>query len=421
MISGKAKCGLRYAAKKSGSAVGYCALSIKCGTRDEEGFHSGIAHFTEHTIFKGTTHRSASVISSYLDKLGGELNAFTTTEEIVFHATVLKEDLPKAASLLFELATCPTFPEYEINTEKGVVIDEIRSYKDSPSEDVYDKFEEMLFAGHPLSGPILGTVASVKKITRDELLKFVKEKFIPCKMAFSIVADIDEKKMEKDILKLTEKYFADFQPQECMAACCDRTETTPSCSNTQAPMAPQFDKILNKRNHQANSVIGGYAPSLYQERERLATVLLCNILGGPASNSILNSVLREKNGWVYGVECSYTQYTDTGMAVISLGCDKNNLEKCHKAIEREIAKLQAEPLTERRLKAAKKQMLGQLAISGANGETQCLSMGKSPLAYGKIINGPETRKLVENITAEDVMEMARKIFDKEKLSRLTYI
>ena len=168
MISGKADCGLNYAVRRSGSSVGYCALSIKCGTRDEEGYHSGIAHFVEHTIFKGTDKRSASVINSYLDRLGGELNAFTTKEEIVFHATVLKEDLPKAASLLFELATCPTFPEHEINTEKGVVIDEIHSYKDSPSEDIFDKFEEMLFEGHPLSGPILGTTASVKKITRDE-------------------------------------------------------------------------------------------------------------------------------------------------------------------------------------------------------------------------------------------------------------
>ena len=203
MISGKADCGLQYAVRKSGSAVGYCALSIRCGTRDEEGYHSGIAHFVEHTIFKGTSKKSASVINGYLDRLGGELNAFTTKEEIVFHATVLKEDLGKAASLLFELVTDATFPEHEVNTEKGVVIDEIHSYKDTPSEDIYDRFEEMLFKGHPLSGPILGTTASVKKISREELLKFVKEKFVPQRMAFTIVADIEEKKMEKEVLKLT--------------------------------------------------------------------------------------------------------------------------------------------------------------------------------------------------------------------------
>lgn len=418
MISGRAECGMQYAVRKSGSAVGYCALSIRCGTRDEEGYHSGIAHFVEHTIFKGTARRSASVINGYLDRLGGELNAFTTKEEIVFHATVLKEDLPKAMSLLLELATCPTFPEHEINTEKGVVIDEIHSYKDTPSEDIYDRFEEMLFAGHPLSGPILGTTASVKKITREELLKFVREKFLPCRMAFTIVADIDEARMEKDVLKLAQKHFPDMTAPECISEC--MSDNLP-CIRHGIPGAEPFDKTLNKRNHQANCIIGGLAPSLYQERERLATVLLCNILGGPATNSILNSVLREKNGWVYGVECSYTQFSDTGMAVISLGCDKSNLEKCLKAIDKEIGKLQTTPMSERKLKAAKKQMLGQLAISSDNGETQCLSMGKSLMAYGKITEGKETRELIERITSEDVMEMARTIFAQDRLSKLIYI
>ena len=170
MLYGKTDCGLQYAVKRTGSAAAYCALSIKCGTRDEEGYHSGLAHFTEHTIFKGTEKKSASVINGYLDRLGGELNAFTTKEEIVLHATVLKEDLPKAANLLFELATSATFPEAEVNIEKGVVIDEINSYKDSPAEDVYDKFEEMIFSGHPLAAPILGTSSSVKKIDRAEQL-----------------------------------------------------------------------------------------------------------------------------------------------------------------------------------------------------------------------------------------------------------
>ena len=410
MISGRADCGLQYAVKKSGSSVAYCALSIKCGTRDEQGYHNGLAHFVEHTLFKGTDRRSASVINGYLDKLGGELNAFTTKEEIVFHATVLKEDLHKAASLLFELATSPTFPQNEIETEKGVVIDEIHSYKDSPAEDIYDKFEEMLFAGHPLSGNILGTVASVKKINRDELLKFVKEKFLPEKMAFSIVADIEEKKLEKEILKLCGRYFADVIKEE-----------TPNVlHNAKHDYAP-FDKTLNKRNHQANCIIGGPAPSLYQERERLATVLLCNILGGPANNAILNSVLREKNGWVYGVECSYTQFADAGMVAISLGCDKSNLDKCIEAVHKEIRKLQAEPLSDRKLKAAKKQLLGQLAISGDNGETQCLSMGKSLLAYGKINRTKETRELIENITAADIQEIACTVFDPTRLSKLVYI
>ena len=411
MITGKADCGMQYAVKRSGSSVAYCALSIKCGTRDEEGFHSGIAHFVEHTIFKGTERRSAAVINGYLDRLGGELNAFTTKEEIVFHATVLKEDLSKAAGLLFELVTCPTFPDQEINTEKGVVIDEIQSYKDSPSEDIYDKFEELLFKGHPLSGNILGTKASVRKISRKELLNFVQDKFRPEKIAFTIVADIDEKAMEKSVLKLVQKHFPDYVA----------SQETAAGEAAMSFISEQFDMTLIKRNHQANCIIGGLAPSLYQDRERLATVLLCNILGGPANNSILNSVLREKNGWVYGVECSYTQYSDTGIVAISLGCDKNNLDKCIKATYKEISKLQEEMLSDRKLKAAKKQLLGQMAISGDNGETQCLSMGKALLAYGKLNTGKENRQMVEGITADDIREMARTIFAPSNLSKLIYV
>ena len=413
MISGKTACGLQYAVRKSTSAVGYCALSIKCGTRDEMGYHGGVAHFVEHTIFKGTERKSASVINGYLDRLGGELNAFTTKEEIVLHATVLKEDLLKAASLLFELATSAVFPEKEIEVEKGVVIDEIHSYKDTPYEDIYDRFEEMLFAGHPLSGNILGTPSSVRKITRKELFRFVQDKFRPCRMAFTVVADIDERKMEKEVLKLAEKFY----PQAGSDA--DGCETSSAACLT--PPAKPFDKTLSKRNHQANCIIGALAPSLYQEKERIATVLLCNILGGPANNSILNSVLREKYGWVYSVECGYTQFSDTGIATVSLGCDKANLEKCVATVYKEIAKLQTELLSERRLKAAKKQLLGQLAISSDNGETQCLSMGKGLLSYGKVSSGAENRSLVEAVTSEDIRNAACSVFDFDKLSKLVYI
>ena len=200
---------MRYAVHKAGSAVAYCALSIKVGTRDEDGFHSGIAHFTEHTIFKGTKKKSASVINGYLDRLGGELNAYTTKEEIVLHATVLKEDFRKAGSLLLELASSSVFPEKEIETERGVVIDEIQSYKDSPADDVYDRFEEKIFEGHPLSKPILGTVSSVKKITSEELRRFVAEKFIPGLMALTVVAPLEEKLLEKDVLKMISKFFGE--------------------------------------------------------------------------------------------------------------------------------------------------------------------------------------------------------------------
>ena len=407
MISGRADCGIRYAVKRSGSAVAYCSLGIACGTRYEQGFHSGIAHFTEHTLFKGTEHKSSSVINGYLDRLGGELNAYTTKEEIVLHATILKEDLSKANSLLMEIATEATFPDNEVNTERGVVIDEIKSYKDSPSEDVYDRFEEKLFRGHSLSMPILGTPQSVRATSAEELRRFYKEKFVPGSMVFTIVADIDEKRMEADLLRTFDKFFSG---SDMVSGELTRPESV-TLDNV-------FDEVINKRNHEANAVLGGYAPSLYEEKERIATSLMSNILGGPAMNSILNDILREKHGWVYGVESSYTQYSDTGIMAISLGCERENTEKCIDAVRREISKLQDNALTDRKLRAAKKQFLGQIAISSDNGESQCLSMGKSLLAYGKVASAEEIKREIEAVSADTIRDMACRIFAPDRTSCL---
>ncbi len=407
MISGRADCGIRYAVKRSGSAVAYCSLGIACGTRYEQGFHSGIAHFTEHTLFKGTEHKSSSVINGYLDRLGGELNAYTTKEEIVLHATILKEDLSKASSLLMEIATEATFPDNEVNTERGVVIDEIKSYKDSPAEDVYDRFAEKLFSGHSLSMPILGTPQSVRATSAEELRRFYKEKFVPGSMAFTIVADIDEKRMEADLLRTFDKFFSG---SGMVSGELTRPESV-TLDNV-------FDEVINKRNHEANAVLGGYAPSLYEERERIATSLMSNILGGPAMNSILNDILREKHGWVYGVESSYTQYSDTGIMAISLGCERENTEKCIDAVRREISKLQDNALTDRKLRAAKKQFLGQIAISSDNGESQCLSMGKSLLAYGKVASAEEIKREIEAVSADMIRDMACRIFAPDRTSCL---
>lgn len=407
MISGRADCGIRYAVKRSGSAVAYCSLGIACGTRYEQGFHSGIAHFTEHTLFKGTEHKSSSVINGYLDRLGGELNAYTTKEEIVLHATILKEDLSKASSLLMEIATEATFPDNEVNTERGVVIDEIKSYKDSPSEDVYDRFEEKLFRGHSLSMPILGTPQSVRATSAEELRRFYKEKFVPGSMVFTIVADIDEKRMEADLLRTFDKFFSG-----------SGTVSGEMTRPESITLDNVFDEVINKRNHEANAVLGGYAPSLYEERERIATSLMSNILGGPAMNSILNDILREKHGWVYGVESSYTQYSDTGIMAISLGCERENTEKCIDAVRREISKLQANALTDRKLRAAKKQFLGQIAISSDNGESQCLSMGKSLLAYGKVASAEEIKREIEEVSADMIRDMACRIFAPDRTSSL---
>jgi Predicted Zn-dependent peptidases len=428
MRNGTAPCGLRYAVRRGGSAVGYCALSIRCGTRDEGGFPNGIAHFTEHTMFRGTTRKSAAVIAGYLDRLGGELNAYTTKEEIVLHATVLKEDLGKAARLLFELATEATFPDAEIETERGVVLDEIISYKDNPAEDVYDRFEGMLFEGHPLGLPILGTAASVKRIRPEDLRRFLKTFFVPERMAFTVVADLDEKLLEKRVLGLVAKLFGDGIPSPAPPVRNDMESLVPSegipvipSESKESPWVAPFDKTVDKRNHEVNAVIGNRAPSLYDQEDRITAAMLCNILGGPASNSLLNKELREKNGWVYGVECTYTQYADTGIAAITFGCDKPNLERCLTAIDRILGRLRDEPLSERTLKAYRKQLLGQLAISSDNGEAQCLSMGKSLLAWGRIDTSAQMRARIEAVTPEALQAMARRLFAPDTLSRLIYL
>ncbi|MBO6028161.1 MAG: insulinase family protein [Bacteroidales bacterium] len=426
MRSGTAPCGLRYAVRRGGSAVGYCALSLRCGTRDETDFPNGIAHFAEHTMFRGTARKSASVINSYLDRLGGELNAYTTKEEIVLHATVLKEDLGKAAGLLFELATEATFPDAEIETERGVVLDEIISYKDNPAEDVYDKFEGMLFEGHSLGLPILGTSTSVRRIKPEDLRRFARTFFIPARMAFTVVADLDEKVMEKRALRLVEKLFgdSDFSARPDGPGRNDRGFVISNGAEggvEKSAWASPFDKTVDKRNHEVNAVIGNRAPSLYDSEDRITAAVLCNILGGPASNSLLNKVLREKNGWVYGVECTYTQYADTGIAAITFGCDKPNLERCLTTLDKILSRIREVPFSERTLKAYKKQLLGQLAISSDNGEAQCLSMGKSLLAWGRIDTSAEMRARIEAVTPAALQQMAARIFDPDRLSRLIYL
>ena len=447
MTTGTSPQGLRYAVRRSGRAVAYCALSIGCGTRDEAGYPAGIAHFVEHTLFRGTRRKSAAVINGYLDRLGGELNAYTTKEEIVLHATVLKEDWQKAARLLFELATEARFPEAEIETERGVVLDEIISYKDNPAEDVYDRFETLLFEGSPLSTPILGTAASVKKITPDMLRRFVAEKFIPSRMVFSVVADIDEAIVEKNILQMVSGIQA-FSGAEKMAdapqkACIPSTssdncpkEATFSEGASATYLAPSekrpsegqgypeaqaFQKVVDKRHHEVNAVIGCRAPSLYEMPERLMCAMLANILGGPASNSLLNKELREKRGWVYNIECAYTQYADTGILAISFGCDRPHLDACQKAIGKILSHLCEVPFTDTRLKAYRKQLLGQIAIGSEAGEAQCLSMGKSMLAWGSIMTPAETRAAIEVITPADLQQMARRLFAPDHLSSLIYL
>ncbi len=416
MKSGTLPSGLTYAVSRSNSAVGYCSITIKAGTRYEDGFPAGTAHFVEHALFRGTRKKTAGTINSYLDRLGGELNAYTTKEEIVLHASVLKEDLRRAASLLFELATEPVFPERGIETERGIVLDEILSYKDNPVEEVYDRFEGALFKDHPLGTPILGTTSSVKRITRAHLVRFRDLLFTPERMTLSLVADMDESALESLAERLSGRFFPEGGRRPRAAK--PPEDTCPSGSNNR--VIP-FRKVFDKRHHEANVVMGNLAPGLYDGKERIVTALLCNILGGPASNSLLGKSLRESKGLVYSIECSYTQYIEAGIVAITFGCDRVNLEKCRSAVDSILGKIRTAPLSERTLKAYRKQFLAQMAVSSDNGEARCLSMGKSMSSFGKVLSSKETREMVEAVSADDLLRVAGRIFDPEEISVIEYL
>ena len=406
-ITKKFENGLRFGFKAVSSPVAYCALSVKVGTRDEHPPLNGIAHMTEHMLFKGTTTRGAISINNYLESLGGELNAYTTKEETVIQATVLKEDLSKAIELLCDLAFNSKFPDKELEKEKEVILEEIKSYKDSPSELIFDDFEEELFGGHPLAGNILGTPKSIKKISSKDIREFTALNYRPENMSFSIVADLPVEKCEK----LVHKYFGH---NDKLSNIDYKTVTYPMPPHLGGKM-----KIISKRSYQAHCVVGGRAYSFYDKR-RLPLALLTNILGGPALNSKLNRILREKHALAYSVDASYTPFTDTGVFSVYFGTDKSNLDKCIALVTKEFNLLKEREMSPTKLKSAKKQLLGQLAVSMDNAEAQCLNIGKSLLVFNKVEPIGELRRRIEEITAHEIFEAANDIFSEDNMITLIY-
>lgn len=426
---------LKIAIKRVNSPVACCALSTRVGTRDEEPAYNGLAHFTEHMFFKGTLKRGANSINNALEKVGGELNAYTTKEETVLHATVLREDLHSAIDLLLELAFTSVFPKKELEKEREVILDEIVSYKDSPAEAIYDHFETLLFAGHPLAMPILGEKKTLRKIDAEVFRRYIAESFVPSRMGFTLVADIEEKKAVALVRKALSKYYREGvevqvvrEGEAAPAISVPTTPTAPASPAVGSGNVPGFvGKVTNvpfymeisKKNHQAHCILGATAFSCF-EKNRLALALLTNILGGPASNARLNMVLREKHALVYNVEASFTPYADTGIFAVYFGCDKGDVKRCLELVKGEIDKIVSAPLTEQALKAAKKQLMGQLSIAQDNAEAQCLSMGKSLLVYGKIATFEQMRAKIEAVTAAQLQEVAAQVLSWERMSVLIY-
>ena len=403
--------GLQFAFRRSRSQVAYAALAIKSGTRNEPEAFSGIAHMTEHMLFKGTAKRTPQQISNRLEMLGGELNAYTAKEETVIYSTVLKEDTAKAVDLLFELAYTSTFPQKELDKERCVVIDEINMYKDSPSECIFEEFESMLFSPSPLARPILGTTRSLKKIDSQALLDYVRENFRPENMCIAIVGNLTPQRAERIARAAAAKYI----PADYVPASRPVRPTVPA----ELPAPPRFEKEVAKNNHQVNCIIGTTAYSFYDER-RMELILLANLLGGPSANSRLNQQLREKNALVYAIDASFTQFADAGSLMIYFGCEKENVSRCIQLVHQELASLRDKPLSEKALRTARKQLLGQLAVASDNGESQALSMAKSMLVFGEILSDEEVRRRIEAITPQSLQQVAAAVLAEDRLSTLIF-
>lgn len=395
--------GLRIVHLPSASPVSYCGFAVNAGTRDEEMDEFGLAHFVEHMIFKGTEKRKSWHILNRMENVGGELNAYTTKEETFVYSIFMEEHFRRAFELLSDLVFHSQFPEQEIEKEVDVILDEINSYEDSPSELIFDEFENLLFDGHALGHNILGDEQSLLGFGSESGKSFMRRFYAPENMVFFSMGRIPFKK----IVQMAESTLSDIAFP--MAA---RNRTAPG---ELLPVSRQ----IHKDTHQAHVLIGGRAYSMHDEK-RLPLFLLNNLLGGPGMNNRLNVSLREKNGLVYNVESNVTSYTDTGLASIYFGTDPKNKGKAIRLVYKELAKLREVKLTATQLAAAKKQVIGQLGVSGDNREGLFLGLGKSFLHYNRYDTLPEVFAKVEKLTAGEIREVANEIFAPERLFSLIY-
>lgn len=395
--------GIRCVLKTVRSAVCYCSMTIGAGSRDEQEGERGIAHLLEHTLFKGTEKRKAWQVNCRLENLGGEINAFTTKEETVIHATSMRSDFGKAVELIDDIIFHSTFPEEEVEKEKEVICDEINMYKDSPEERIYDDFEDLLFADSELGHNILGSKRHLSKLHSADIKRFVARNYTTDRMVFATIGNITP----KSFVATVERYFG--------AEKCTQREQKREVPKVVEPFCKS---VSHPSHHQVRSIMGARAYAL-DDKRRLALILMTNILGGPSAASRLNVALRERKALTYCVEALYTPMSDCGMFSIYFSCEKEKLEQCREVIAVELERIMNEPLTARQLSIAKKQFVGQFAISTENNEAYMISVGKSYLVFGGVDSTEEVYRKVEEVKAEDIMAVARDILPT--LSSLTYI
>ena len=451
--------GLRIIHLPSDSKVVYCGYQINAGTRDEEPGEEGLAHFCEHVTFKGTERRKAWHILNCLESVGGDLNAYTNKEGTVYYSAILKEHIARAVDLLSDIVFHSVYPQAEIDKEVEVICDEIESYNDSPAELIYDEFENILFKDSSLGHNILGTAEQVRSFTTEDALRFTRKLYRPDNAIFFAYGDIDFKKL----VKLVGRALADddsgkLAEEDCHANFSGDTgfAGVRESEITQMSQAPQMTQIsgdensitteksvssvksvgpknypsvgeeiagqtivMQKNTHQAHVMIGTRAYDVNDDR-RMPLYLLNNILGGPGMNAKLNLALREHNGLVYTVESTMVAYGDTGTWSIYFGCDEHDIKRCLRLVRKELDRMMEKPLSDSQLKAAKKQIKGQIGVACDNRENFALDFGKSFLHYGWEKNVDCLYEQVEAITSQQIQDVARELFDKDRLITLIF-
>lgn len=393
--------GLRVVMKhRPGAVVEHCGVAVNAGSRDEQPDHYGLAHFVEHTIFKGTARRRAWHILNRMELVGGELNAYTTKEETMVYSTFPTGYLDRALDLIADLVTGSSFPAAEIDRERQVVYDEIDTYNDIPSEGIFDDFDERIFAGSALAHPILGTRESVERLDTAVCREYLERFYTPGEM----VLFYSGPERPERLMKLAGKYFSALDRPDVA-----RERPLP------APVA-NFSETKKIDSHQSHTVLGVRIPGLHDPR-RYAMSLLTNLLGGPGMNSLLNVALRERRGLVYTIDASTSLLTDTGLFTVYFGCDPEDVNRCCRIVGEVIAPLRETLISQRKLDEARRQFIGQLTVASTQTEQTALSMARSTLYLGRAVTASETLEALRAVTTEDIRECAARL----SLSRLTLV
>ena len=395
--------GLRIIHTPSPTSVVYCGYAIDAGTRDEQAHEAGLAHFVEHMLFKGTIRRRTWHILNRMENVGGDLNAFTNKEETVVYSAFLKKDFTRALELLTDIVFHSTFPQHEIDKERGVILEEIDCYEDNPAELIFDDFEDILFRGHSLGHNILGTPQHIKRFKTANALHYAERYYHPANAVLFIYGNIPFSR----IVMWAERFTAEIPSGQA-----NMSRTAP------LPYVPR--QVETRRHtHQAHVMLGcvGYPSS---DKRRTGLYLLNNLLGGPGMNSRLNLALREHSGLVYNVESNLTSYTDTGGFNIYFGTDTTEADRCIELTLKELDRLREQPLTTLQLSAAKKQLIGQVGVAADNFENTALGMAKTYLHYGEYEGSEALFRRIEAVTAKELWDISNELFGRDYLTVLTY-